>query len=921
MASTTVSVDIVGKDRASAAFRTAGRSADTTAARFAKFGKAAKLAAIGLGGFGAAAAVFTYKVGSSYVNSLNQIQALTGANNKQMTAAAKILESNASRYAKMGQTTGDAAAGVVELTKAGLSLHDSLKAVNATMTLAKAGELEVGDASSLVANSLNTFGLKAKSAGKLANQLANAANISSADVSDLAESFKYVSPVAASAGVSMGETAAIMAELSNSGIKASQAGTTLRTFLLNLQAPAAAGAAALKDLNIQVFDAQGNMKPLPTVIDDLGGALNGLPAKEKAADLKAIFGKTGIAGATTILKEGKAGLADYERGVNKAGAANKLAQAKSKGLAGTFASIKSQLVSAAQGIYREYSPALDKRLRTFIQQFKDGKGAGGGFRDALSDVKDIAQDLWPVMQKTAHWTGTFLDYLATHKKTLEAFAATLLVLKGASMAKSSGVFSLGKGIAGKALGSTVGGGVQKVFVVNPGFGSGGGPGGTVGGAVTKAGGLLGVAKWLGLNVAAPIGFGSQFKHETTSGTQVTGKIGNAADLRALTRMTDATDALRAHAAKASQSLEMIGPHAQGASKKAVAAIHSVAGRDGLDAIGSHAAGAMGAFAKTGASAVAAASRAVGAIGKIPNALNAIHDKTVRVTANTSQAMQNLSVMRYQLDQLHDKTIIVRAIGGHVPGEPTGGGGSGGSGGSAGGGSSFGRAAVSPSEHLMRDLVDGISHGFVPLRSAFSKVESYLAKEKGKLKSLLSERAGFASGFQSFTSSVFGADLSHTTTDALGNGTSTPGTISDILSYQTGQRDKARSLKADVARLHKMGLSNALIKQLQASGEAGIAQIHTLAGGSKADISRLNTLDKQTRDALHGAGDIASAQLYNSQIQQTRNNEDLAERIAKKLHARLQESKKDERLVITDANGQWLIKAIKKDNRVRNGGKN
>src|SRR5690349_22742483 len=118
----------------------------------------------------AAAGAFVIKAGAGYVNSLNQIQALTGANAKTMTAAAKTLESNSGLYAKMGQTTGDAAAGVVELTKAGLSLHDSLKAVNATMVLAKAGELSVADASSLVANSLNTFGLKAKDTGKLANQ-------------------------------------------------------------------------------------------------------------------------------------------------------------------------------------------------------------------------------------------------------------------------------------------------------------------------------------------------------------------------------------------------------------------------------------------------------------------------------------------------------------------------------------------------------------------------------------------------------------------------------------------------------------------------------------------------------------------------------------------------------------------------------
>src|SRR5690349_13060330 len=181
-----VTFDIIARDMASRTFRDVGGAADRTSGKLAKFGAMARTGALAVGVLGVAAATFTYKVGSDYVASLNKIQALTGANDKQMKAAAGTLESNSLLYAKMGQTTGDAAAGVVELTKAGLSLHASLKAVNATMVLAKAGEMSVADASTLVANSLNTFSLKAKDAGKIADQLANAANVSSADVSDLA---------------------------------------------------------------------------------------------------------------------------------------------------------------------------------------------------------------------------------------------------------------------------------------------------------------------------------------------------------------------------------------------------------------------------------------------------------------------------------------------------------------------------------------------------------------------------------------------------------------------------------------------------------------------------------------------------------------------------------------------------------------
>lgn len=328
-----------------------------------------------------------FKVGSEYVNSLNKIQALTGANNATMKRAARTLEAGAGAYAKMGQSTGDAAGGVVELTKAGLSLADSLKAVRSTMVLAKAGELDVADASTLVANTLNTFSLKAKDAGKIANGLANAANISSADVSDLAESFKYVSPIAAKAGVSLDQVDAILAELSNSGVKASQAGTGLRKFLLSLQAPSGAAKNVIDDLGISIYDAQGKMLPFPKVVGNLRNALKDLSQEDQNKTLKTIFGLTGITPAQIILKNGVKGLAAYTKGVQRAGAAQKLANAQSKGLAGTFAQIRAKAVSTAQSLYRQYSPVLNRKIQDLIEWLKKNKeefiDAGNAVKDAL----------------------------------------------------------------------------------------------------------------------------------------------------------------------------------------------------------------------------------------------------------------------------------------------------------------------------------------------------------------------------------------------------------------------------------------------------------------------------------------------------------------------------------------------------------
>ncbi|MDI6912200.1 phage tail tape measure protein [Nocardioides sp.] len=371
------------------------------------------------------------RAGATYVSALNKIQALTDSTDKQIDRAAQRIEKNAGVFAKYGQTASDAALGVVELTKSGLSLDSSLRAVRGTMVLAKAGELEVADASMLVANTLNTFGLKAKAASRIANGLANAANISSADVTDLAESFKYVSPLAAKAGVSLDQTNAILAELANSGIKASQAGTAFRSFLLNLQAPTPAAANALKALNVQVYDAQGNMRPLPGLIDQLNRGLGRLSQEQQNANLKAIFGKIGITGAQVILKNGTKGLAEYTKGVKRAGAAQKLAESATKGLAGTLSSLKAQTVTTVQELYRRFSPALDKRLQSVASYLAENKD------EIVAAATAAGKRLGPALESLGEFALSAGKYIKD--TTVPALADLLPLVDGtAKAAKTAG---------------------------------------------------------------------------------------------------------------------------------------------------------------------------------------------------------------------------------------------------------------------------------------------------------------------------------------------------------------------------------------------------------------------------------------------------------------------------------------------------
>jgi TP901 family phage tail tape measure protein len=77
----------------------------------------------------------------------------------------------------------------------------------------------------------SAFGLSAKDFGHFADILAAASTNANTNVSMLGESFKYAAPVAGSLGISAEDTSVALGLMANAGIKASQAGTSLRTGL------------------------------------------------------------------------------------------------------------------------------------------------------------------------------------------------------------------------------------------------------------------------------------------------------------------------------------------------------------------------------------------------------------------------------------------------------------------------------------------------------------------------------------------------------------------------------------------------------------------------------------------------------------------------------------------------------------------
>lgn len=212
-------------------------------------------------------------------------------------------------------SASESASAMEELVKAGLSVEDVLNgAADATVALAAAGGVELTTAAEIAANAMNVFALSAEDMPKIADLVAAAANASAIDVADFAMSLQQSGAVANLVGLDFEDLALAITAMGNAGIKGSDAGTSIKTFLMRLEPSTAKSTSMMERLGIiteetgnKFFDAAGNAKDMADISGVLATALAGQTREQKLATLNTLFGSDAIRAAAVIADEGAAG--------------------------------------------------------------------------------------------------------------------------------------------------------------------------------------------------------------------------------------------------------------------------------------------------------------------------------------------------------------------------------------------------------------------------------------------------------------------------------------------------------------------------------------------------------------------------------------------------------------------------------------
>lgn len=263
-----------------------------------------------------------------FQSSLSQLKQTSGATASEMQALTQRARDLGKDNSLAGVTASKAAQAMVELSKAGLSVKDTMDASKGVMSLAKAGNLEYAEAATIAASALNAFSMKGSEASKVADALAAGANASQADLSDLALGLQQSATVAKQFKLTLNDNVTALALFANNGIRGSDAGTSLKTMLIALANPSDNAAAAMKAMGFNAYDAKGKFVGLKEMSARLAKGLGGLTDSQKQQTLATIFGTDAFRAAAVLADNAGQSYDSMAKAVGRSGSAQEAAAAQ-----------------------------------------------------------------------------------------------------------------------------------------------------------------------------------------------------------------------------------------------------------------------------------------------------------------------------------------------------------------------------------------------------------------------------------------------------------------------------------------------------------------------------------------------------------------------------------------------------------------
>lgn len=359
---------------------------------------------------------------AKFDDSMAKVQAISSATEDEF----KDLRSTA---IELGSTTAwsasEAADAMSYLALAGFDTNEILAATPDMLSLASAAGMDLATTADIVSDTMSAFQMEATRAGEAADMFAAAQSKSNTSVGELGEAMKYAGSAANSAGMDLAQTSAVLGILADSGIKGSMAGTTFTAMLRDMKKNADEGAISVGDMSIKLYDAEGQMRDLGSIMTDVEDATAGMTTEMRDAAMASIFGEQAINGVNIMLATGSDRYRELEAAIyDSAGMAEIQAAIMEDTVGGAFRAMRSAIEGFMIVIGDELKPYIQSAalfIGTMVGKFGQ---LSDGVRRAIVVFGVIAAAIGPLL-----FVGSKI--IAMFGPTIALFTKISAAVKGA----------------------------------------------------------------------------------------------------------------------------------------------------------------------------------------------------------------------------------------------------------------------------------------------------------------------------------------------------------------------------------------------------------------------------------------------------------------------------------------------------------
>lgn len=312
------------------------------------------------------------RAAGNFEAAMNRVRAASGASADEM----ENLEALA---LKMGETTqfkaSEAADAIEILAKNGLDASQILGgALEASMLLAAASGSDLAGAGDLATDVMLQFGKTAGEMTGLVDGMTGVLLTSKFGFDDYRLAIAQAGGVAGGLGLSFEDFNAAIAGTSSLFASGSDAGTSFKTFLQRLVPASNPAADAMRKLGLEFFNADGSMKSMAEIAQELQDGLEGLSDEARNDALSTIFGTDALRTAIGLAEQGADGIERLKDVIGDA-SAEEQAAARMEGFNGEMLKLKSAIealmIAIGNSGILEWVTKLTQQFTAFVLRIKD----------------------------------------------------------------------------------------------------------------------------------------------------------------------------------------------------------------------------------------------------------------------------------------------------------------------------------------------------------------------------------------------------------------------------------------------------------------------------------------------------------------------------------------------------------------------